>query len=144
MDLAAIESLLEERAPKTPESGWADQLPNAVRGEVRLDEPLKRYTSIQIGGKADALVIPADLEDLKALLSFAEAKNVPCTVLGWGSNVLIRDGGIRGIVIRLQKTLSEWRVREYLLITTPTATTTTTLNGPTVSSSLAKQNTKSR
>jgi len=46
------------------------------------------------------------------LLSFAEAKNVPCTVLGWGSNVLIRDGGIRGIVIRLQKTLSEWRVRE--------------------------------
>ncbi len=108
MDLAAIESLLQARIPKSPEPGWASALPKILRGELLLNEPLKRYTSIQIGGPADALAIPQDLDDLKGLLSFAEEKHVPWTILGWGSNVLIRDGGIRGIVIRLQKTFNVW------------------------------------
>jgi UDP-N-acetylmuramate dehydrogenase len=104
MDAALLESLIAERTrPRGPESGWQEGLRSLVRGELRLDEPLKRYTSIQIGGPADAYVIPTDLEDLRQILIFAEERRVPWMVLGLGSNVLIKDGGIRGIVLRLQR-----------------------------------------
>lgn len=112
MDAALIESLLQERATQGPEEGWQQQLLGLARGEVRLDEPLKKHTTIQIGGPADALVYPADLEDLNALLAFAIEKHVPWMILGWGSNVLVRDGGIRGIVFRLQKTFSHSQILE--------------------------------
>lgn len=110
MDAAMMESLLQERTPPRPEAGWQDRLRALVRGELRLEEPLKRHTTLQIGGPADALVYPADLEDLKSVLEFAAAQHVPWTILGWGSNVLVRDGGIRGIVLRLQKTFTRFEI----------------------------------
>lgn len=110
MDAALIESLLQERAPQLPEEGWQQQLTGLARGEVRLDEPLKKHTTLQIGGPADAMVFPADLEDLRALIAFAHEKRVPWMILGWGSNVLVRDGGVRGIVFRLQKTFSRFEI----------------------------------
>lgn len=113
MDAAALEALLKESsAPRGPEPGWEFKLEALARGEVKLHEPLKRYTSIQIGGPADALVFPHDDEDLSKILHFAKENRVPWTILGLGSNVLVRDGGIRGIVIRLNKTLNEWKVLE--------------------------------
>lgn len=71
-----------------------------VRGEVRFDEPLARYTSMKIGGPADAVVVPADEEDLRAVLRAARAARAPVLVLG-GTNVVVRDGGVAGVVIRL-------------------------------------------
>ncbi|MDX1386587.1 MAG: UDP-N-acetylmuramate dehydrogenase [bacterium] len=113
MDAAALEALLKESsAPKGPETGWDFKLEAWAHGEVKLHEPLKRYTSIQIGGPADALVFPKDKEDLSRILHFAKENRVPWTVLGLGSNVLVRDGGIRGIVFRLNKTLSDWKIVE--------------------------------
>lgn len=106
MDAAALQELLKQsEAPKGPEAGWEFRLEALARGEVLLKEPLKKYTSIKIGGKADAIVYPADQEDLSRLLAFAHDNRVPWMVLGLGSNVLIKDGGIRGIVFRLNKTL---------------------------------------
>jgi UDP-N-acetylmuramate dehydrogenase len=113
MDLAALQELIQKQEmPLGPERGWAEKLPVFCRGEVLLDQPLKRYTSIQIGGPADAIIFPADLKDFSNLLHFAHENRVPWIVLGNGSNVLIRDGGIRGMVIRVGKMLSQWRVLE--------------------------------
>ncbi len=71
-----------------------------VRGEVRFDEPLGRYTSMKIGGPADALAVPADEADLREVLLGARAARAPVMVLG-GTNIVVRDGGIAGVVLRL-------------------------------------------
>lgn len=111
MDAALLESLIEERTrPKGPEAGWEQELQSIVQGEFRLNEPLRRHTTIQVGGPADVYILPRDLDELKNILTFAESKRVPCTILGLGSNVLVKDGGIRGIVLRLHKTLNHFSV----------------------------------
>ena len=79
----------------------AGALDGVVRGRVAYGAPLSRHTSLRIGGPADALVVPADLEDLCALLRFAHREGLATLVLGGGSNTLVRDGGFRGITIIL-------------------------------------------
>ena len=71
-----------------------------LRGAVRFHASLAEYTSFQIGGPADVLVEPADAEDLVQLVAQASAQNLPIFVLG-GTNVLVRDKGIRGVVVSL-------------------------------------------
>lgn len=71
-----------------------------VRGKLLLNEPLAPYTWFRVGGAADALFIPADADDLADFLK-ALPSEVPVTVLGVGSNVIVRDGGLEGVVIRL-------------------------------------------
>ncbi len=66
---------------------------------VRLQEPLSRYTTFRIGGPADYLVRASDRPTLELALEWAEREGLPVTVIGGGSNLLIRDGGIRGLVI---------------------------------------------
>ena len=78
------------------------QVLNGIKGEVKFHEPLASYTSLQIGGPADALVIPDDLGDLCQLVRQATAGKVPLFVMG-GTNVLIRDRGVRGIVIHMMR-----------------------------------------
>lgn len=73
-----------------------------VRGRVSYDAPLDEYTSFKIGGPADVLVEPADVEDVGLLLKQARKNKIPLFVVG-GTNLLIRDGGIRGIVVSLAK-----------------------------------------
>jgi len=80
-------------------SDWRDDLP-AVRGKLLRDEPLGPFTWFRVGGAAELLFLPADHEDLAAFLRGLPAA-VPVTVLGVGSNVIVRDGGIGGAVIRL-------------------------------------------
>jgi UDP-N-acetylmuramate dehydrogenase len=80
-------------------SDWRDDLP-AVRGKLLRDEPLGPFTWFRVGGAAELLFLPADHEDLADFLrGLPEA--VPVTVLGVGSNVIVRDGGVPGVVIRL-------------------------------------------
>jgi UDP-N-acetylmuramate dehydrogenase len=78
---------------------WRNTLPS-VRGKLLLDEPLAPFTWFRVGGNADALFIPADADDLADFLKALDS-TVPVTVLGVGSNVIVRDGGIEGVVIRL-------------------------------------------
>ena len=73
-----------------------------LRGTVSFQAPLRDYTSFKIGGPADVLVEPADIEDVCLLVQQARARKVPFFVLG-GTNPLVRDGGIRGIVISLER-----------------------------------------
>lgn len=78
---------------------WTDNLP-AVRGKLLLNEPLGPYTWFRVGGAADALFIPADADDLADFLK-ALPEDVPVTAIGVGSNLIVRDGGVEGVVIRL-------------------------------------------
>ena len=78
---------------------WRDALP-AVRGKLLFDEPLAPYTWLRVGGPAEALFLPADVEDLQGFLT-ALPDDAPLTVLGVGSNVIVRDGGVEGVVVRL-------------------------------------------
>lgn len=73
-----------------------------VRGTVSFQASLRDYTSFKIGGPADVLVEPADIEDVCLVVRQARARKIPCFVLG-GTNLLIRDGGIRGIVMSLMR-----------------------------------------
>ncbi len=71
------------------------------KGKVLFNVPMSDYTSFGIGGPADVMAFPQDDGDLKELLNFAESKRFKYYVLGGGSNVLVRDGGIRGIVVNM-------------------------------------------
>jgi UDP-N-acetylmuramate dehydrogenase len=73
-------------------------LPAELEAQVRRDEPMSRHTSWHVGGPADAWFVPRDLGDLSAFLA-ALPREVPVTWVGLGSNLLVRDGGIRGVVI---------------------------------------------
>ena len=84
-------------------------LKNAIKGQVRLDEPMSNHTSFHIGGPADMLVIPECIGDISAVLRISHDNDIPLTVLGNGSNVLVRDKGIRGIVLKLGNALKNWK-----------------------------------
>ncbi len=68
---------------------------------VRTDEPLARRTTLRVGGPADVYVEPASEADLAAVLKFCRARGLKFFLLGRGSNLLVRDGGFRGVVISL-------------------------------------------
>ncbi|WP_425405963.1 UDP-N-acetylmuramate dehydrogenase [Hwanghaeella sp.] len=71
-----------------------------VRGRVSFDAPLSKVTWFRVGGPADVVFRPEDVDDLCAFLAALPAE-VPVLVIGVGSNLLVRDGGVRGVVIRL-------------------------------------------
>jgi UDP-N-acetylmuramate dehydrogenase len=86
-------------------TGLKDRLPE-VRGRIDFDAPLGPLTWFRVGGPADVLFRPADARDLADFLSNLP-DDVPVTVIGVGSNLLIRDGGVRGVVIRLGKAFGQ-------------------------------------
>ncbi len=83
--------------------------PDLLRGTLRHRVPLSRYTSWRVGGPAERFYEPADLDDLCAFLRQLPAEE-PVLFLGLGSNLLVRDGGVRGTVVFLHGLLSELRV----------------------------------
>jgi UDP-N-acetylmuramate dehydrogenase len=89
----------------TTRSRLIERLP-PVRGRLAANSPLAPYTWFRVGGAAEVLFRPADLDDLAAFLA-ARPKDVPVTVIGVGSNLLVRDGGVPGVVIRLGRGFSE-------------------------------------
>jgi UDP-N-acetylmuramate dehydrogenase len=84
----------------------SSQLQQGLKGRLRYDEPMSRHTSWRVGGPADRLFVPADLDDLQLFLRQLPA-NEPLTWIGLGSNLLVRDGGIRGTVIATKNVMSE-------------------------------------
>lgn len=78
-----------------------EELTSIVKGNVLFDEPMKRHTSFHIGGPAEILVKPKDENDLRNILIFAHENNIPVNIIGSGTNLLISDNGIKGIVIKM-------------------------------------------
>ncbi len=79
--------------------------------DVIRSAPMSEYTTLRLGGPADYLATPASPEEVAALLAEARANGIPVTVIGRGSNLLVLDGGIRGLVMRIGKPLSRVTVR---------------------------------
>lgn len=84
----------------------------SILGEknVLKDEPMKKHTTFKIGGNADFVVFPETSEQIVSVISLAKEENIPLTILGNGSNVLVGDKGIRGIVVIISKNMSRIEV----------------------------------
>ena len=80
----------------------------AAEGKLQLLAPMSRYTSWRVGGPADRLYTPAGLEDLQAFLR-SLPPGEPVHFVGLGSNLLVRDGGVRGTVVMMHDALTELR-----------------------------------
>lgn len=88
-----------------PLSGLSTQH-SGLRGELRRDEPMSKHTSWRVGGPAERFYIPADIADLSQFLQ-GLAADEPVHFIGLGSNLLVRDGGVRGTVVLLHGALNQ-------------------------------------
>lgn len=98
----------------------------SFEGDVRYMEPMMKHTSLRIGGPADLFVVPRNLSSLKNILSVLNRKKIPFFIIGGGTNILIKDGGIDGVVISLASfkkieilSENEMNVRVYVETGTP-------------------------
>ena len=86
-----------------------------IRGEYKFNEPMARHTWLNTGGNAEVMFLPQDKADLQYFLQNI-APDIPIFILGSGSNMLVRDGGIDGVVIKLQnKSFSDIKLENSLL-----------------------------
>ncbi|WP_211258691.1 UDP-N-acetylmuramate dehydrogenase [Viridibacillus arvi] len=89
---------------------WAAKLSTIVNpANVKIDEPLDQYTMTKLGGSADVFVMPSTEEEAVAIVNYATNNDIPILLLGNGSNMVVRDGGVRGIVLNFSK-LDEIRI----------------------------------
>ena len=82
--------------------------------EILVNEPLKQYTYTKVGGAADYLAFPRNQYELKRIVTFANAQDIPWMVLGNSSNIIVRDGGIEGFVIMFDH-FHDIRVNGYVI-----------------------------
>jgi len=90
---------------------------SGFQGEIRQEEELRKYTSLKIGGPADIFLIPASGNDLITLLKSLTEEDIPYFILGRGSNLLISDRGVRGVVIQVGPGLTKFNFRDDCLMT---------------------------
>lgn len=108
--------LLGEEEADMERAVWKQQIQELVsKGNVLFDEPMSAHTTFRIGGPAECLVFPGPGET-EAALSFCRRNHLPVTVIGNGSNLLVGDFGIEGVVIALGQPLSHIRVEGTSLI----------------------------
>ncbi len=83
---------------------WASDLAGFTNKEnIKINESLKKYTMTKLGGPADVFVMPETEEEAENIVKYAHINKVPLLLLGNGSNMVVRDGGVRGIVINFSK-----------------------------------------
>jgi UDP-N-acetylmuramate dehydrogenase len=86
---------------------WASGL---IKGRVLFDAPLRQFTSMKVGGPADSLLFPKDADELKRVIRFARRKKIPFLILGKGTNLIVRDKGVRGWVINLTQGMKKIKI----------------------------------
>jgi len=80
----------------------------------RVNEPMKKHTSFNIGGPADVFVIPRSTEVLQGMIRICRAEDIPCHIIGNGTNIIVGDNGIRGVVIRVSGNFCNYaKIRDY-------------------------------
>ena len=79
-------------------------------GEVLFDEPMKKHTSFKIGGPADVMIIPSKEEELINAVKLCRENNIDFYIMGNGSNLLVKDGGMRGAVIKINEGINNIKV----------------------------------
>jgi len=68
---------------------------------IKYNEPMKNHTSFRVGGPADVLVIPKCSDDISKIINLSRENNIDCFIMGNGSNLIVKDGGYRGVIIKL-------------------------------------------
>jgi UDP-N-acetylmuramate dehydrogenase len=81
-------------------------------GKVKRNEPLSQHTTMKIGGPADLFIEPSSLENIQKVMTFIKERQLPWRAIGRGSNLLVSDKGIEGVVIRLGSGLSHLSINE--------------------------------
>lgn len=82
-------------------------LADLIKGELRVNEPMKRHTSFKIGGPAEVFILPANSQDVQQIILYSLEHKIPWYVIGNGSNLLIKDQGICGIVIKISGVIAD-------------------------------------
>lgn len=77
--------------------------------QILVNEPMSKHTSFKIGGEADFFVKVTSTEELKFVLEFSQKNKIPITIIGNGTNILVRDKGIRGIVVKVE--LNDFKIK---------------------------------
>lgn len=80
------------------------------KDDIKIDEPMKKHISFRVGGPADILVKPRSEEQLRNILKLIKKENIPYLIVGNGSNLLVKDGGIRGIVIEISDNFNNFEI----------------------------------
>ena len=83
-----------------------------LKGRVEMDIPMKELTTLRVGGKADCVVFAGSESDVEQIALFCADRDVPLTVVGRGSNLLVRDGGLSGVVLLMGKAFADVRVEK--------------------------------
>ena len=83
---------------------------NKSFGKILFNEPMRNHTTFKIGGPADVMIIPSNEEELIKAITFCRENNIDFLIMGNGSNLLVRDGGIRGVVIKVNEGFNELTV----------------------------------
>lgn len=76
-------------------------------GNVKFDEPMSRHTSFRVGGPADVFILPRTVEELIMLIDYTRNRKMPCRIIGDGTNILVKDKGIRGVVAVMTRGLKK-------------------------------------
>jgi UDP-N-acetylmuramate dehydrogenase len=79
---------------------------------TRFNYPMDRYTTFRVGGRAEAVCFPSELTLLRQTVSYLHDEGIPCLIIGKGSNLLVRDGGIKGVVIMLRGSLAAVEIHD--------------------------------
>lgn len=82
------------------------------KSEIMVDEPMHNHISFKVGGPADILVRPRTEEEIQKVFKIAKENNIPFIIKGNGSNILIKDGGFRGLVIEIADNFSDYKIEE--------------------------------
>jgi UDP-N-acetylmuramate dehydrogenase len=85
------------------ERDYRKEAQGLIRGRVLIDAPMRRHTSMRVGGPADSLIFPEDVNELRKVVLYAKRKSIPVFILGMGTNLIVGDKGIRGWVISLTR-----------------------------------------
>ncbi|MCX7923653.1 MAG: UDP-N-acetylmuramate dehydrogenase [Clostridia bacterium] len=82
---------------------------------VKIDEPMRNHTSFKVGGCADILVMPDSMENLARAYKICRDEGIPVFIMGNGSNLIVRDKGIRGVVIKIFNNLNKYTVKDDII-----------------------------
>ncbi len=100
MDVTKIYEIMKEFLPES---------------QVKINEPMKNHTSFRIGGPADIMVLPANIKEVKSIIEVCRQNDIPFFVMGNGTNLLVKDEGIRGVVMKLAQNFNDANVNKNII-----------------------------
>jgi len=92
-----------------------EEIRRLIKGKVFFNVPMKQFTSMKVGGPVDVLLFPRNVGELKKVVRYARKKSIPITILGKGTNMIVRDKGIRGWMINLMQGLKKIRAEREVV-----------------------------